>query len=59
MEIDHIIPKSQGGKDKYDNLQLLHCHCHDGKTAKDIKMSQQKTSKVILLTDAHIEENPW
>jgi RNA-directed DNA polymerase len=35
MEIDHKIPKSQGGKDKYDNWQLLHRHCHDTKTACD------------------------
>jgi RNA-directed DNA polymerase len=35
MEIDHKIPRSQGGKDSYDNLQLLHAHCHDAKTAVD------------------------
>jgi RNA-directed DNA polymerase len=35
MEIDHRIPKSQGGKDSYDNWQLLHRHCHDTKTAND------------------------
>jgi RNA-directed DNA polymerase len=35
MEVDHIQPKSQGGKDKYDNFQLLHRHCHDTKTAND------------------------
>ncbi|MFN6438126.1 MAG: group II intron reverse transcriptase/maturase [Nostoc sp. DedSLP01] len=35
MEVDHRIPKSQGGKDSYDNRQLLHRHCHDTKTAND------------------------
>ena len=35
MEVDHIIPKSKGGKDRLDNLQLLHRHCHDLKKAKD------------------------
>ncbi|MBF2065256.1 MAG: group II intron reverse transcriptase/maturase [Calothrix sp. C42_A2020_038] len=35
MEVDHIIPKSKGGKDEYKNLQLLHRHCHDNKTTKD------------------------
>src|ERR687885_1086533 len=30
-----FIPKSQGGKDSYINLQLLHRHCHDKKTADD------------------------
>ncbi|MCY7277116.1 MAG: group II intron reverse transcriptase/maturase [Phormidesmis sp. CAN_BIN44] len=35
LEVDHIIPRSQGGKDEYINLQLLHRHCHDTKTARD------------------------
>lgn len=35
MEIDHKIPRSKDGKDSYDNLQLLHGHCHDAKTAVD------------------------
>jgi RNA-directed DNA polymerase len=35
IEIDHIIPKSKGGKDTYDNWQLLHRHCHDTKTTRD------------------------
>ena len=35
FEVDHIIPKSKGGKDEYKNLQLLHRHCHDTKTAND------------------------
>jgi RNA-directed DNA polymerase len=35
IELDHIIPKSKGGKDEYKNWQLLHRHCHDSKTAND------------------------
>jgi RNA-directed DNA polymerase len=35
IEVDHINPKSKGGKDCYDNWQLLHRHCHDTKTAVD------------------------
>lgn len=35
LEVDHIVPKSKGGKDIYNNLQLLHRHCHDTKTAND------------------------
>jgi RNA-directed DNA polymerase len=35
MEVDHIIPNSIGGKDEWKNLQLLHRHCHDVKTASD------------------------
>jgi RNA-directed DNA polymerase len=35
VERDHIIPTSRGGDGKTTNLQLLHGHCHDVKTAKD------------------------
>jgi RNA-directed DNA polymerase len=35
LETDHIIPKSQGGKNDKDNKQLLHRHCHDAKTSLD------------------------
>jgi RNA-directed DNA polymerase len=41
MEVDHRIPKSQGGKDSYDNWQLLHRHCHDTKTALDGSLGNQ------------------
>ncbi|MEA5500942.1 group II intron reverse transcriptase/maturase [Limnoraphis robusta] len=35
MEVDHRIPKSKGGKDSYENWDLLHRHCHDTKTTSD------------------------
>jgi RNA-directed DNA polymerase len=35
IEVDHIITKKDGGTDKFDNLQPLHRHCHDVKTARD------------------------
>ena len=35
IEVDHIIPKIQGGHDRWDNLQLLHRHCHARKTANE------------------------
>jgi RNA-directed DNA polymerase len=35
MEVDHKIPRALGGKDEWKNLQLLHRHCHDEKTADD------------------------
>ena len=35
LEVDHIIPKILGGKDQYNNLQILHKHCHDQKTTRD------------------------
>ena len=34
-EVDHIIPKSQGGTDDDSNLQSI-CHeCHQAKTARE------------------------
>jgi len=41
VEVDHIKPTSLGGKDTYENLQLLHKHCHDTKTAKDGSRQQE------------------
>ncbi len=35
LEVDHIIPRSKGGRDEYRNLQILHRHCHDRKTTED------------------------
>lgn len=35
IETDHKIPRSKGGKDDLKNLQLLHRHCHDLKSATD------------------------
>ena len=36
MEVDQIKPISLKGKDEWENLQLLHRHCHDRKTAVDM-----------------------
>lgn len=35
VEIDHVIPRTSGGKNEYSNLQALHRHCHDIKTMTD------------------------
>lgn len=44
VEIDHIIPLALGGKNRFDNLQLLHGHCHDKKTSNDMAQIRiQKT----------------
>ena len=40
MEVDHIIPRSKGGKDQYNNLQILHRHCHHRKTAEDSSVAK-------------------
>ncbi len=49
LELDHIIPTAQGGKDTKDNWQLLHRHCHDTKTALDHK---SRASERIYLRGA-------
>lgn len=38
QETDHIIAKKLEGKNVYSNYQLLHGHCHDEKTARDIQL---------------------
>jgi RNA-directed DNA polymerase len=43
VEVDHIKPTSLGGKDTYDNLQLLHRHCHDTKTTTDGSLTVRKS----------------
>jgi RNA-directed DNA polymerase len=45
VEVDHIKPTSLGGKDTYDNLQLLHKHCHDTKTTTDGSMHSKECAK--------------
>jgi RNA-directed DNA polymerase len=43
LEVDHIIPKSQGGKNTYKNMQLLHRHCHDQKPLKEKSLEARGT----------------
>ena len=38
LEVDHKIPKALKGKDAYYNLQVIHKHCHDIKTAEDLEI---------------------
>lgn len=35
VEVDHIVPVSQGGSDEISNLQLLCIPCHRRKTARE------------------------
>nr|AZT79245.1 hypothetical protein [Ulva compressa] len=41
MEVDHVVPLSRGGKDDYTNVQLLHGHCHDQKTAAERTVGEE------------------
>jgi len=55
VEVDHIKPTSLGGKDIYDNLQLLHKHCHDTKTANDGSLTKRKQLPIV----ENYENNPF
>ena len=48
MEVDHKIPRALGGKDEWKNLQLLHRHCHDEKTAQDLIEIRKKEHSNFL-----------
>jgi RNA-directed DNA polymerase len=51
IEVDHVISKGNGGKDEFDNLQPLHSHCHDVKTAREQanrKLPGQETELEII-----------
>jgi 5-methylcytosine-specific restriction endonuclease McrA len=56
LEVDHIIPKVLGGKDLYNNLQLLHKHCHHIKTATDGSNWKRPLKKKSLKT--YSKDNP-
>jgi len=47
VEVDHIIPTTLGGKNTYENWQLLHKHCHDIKTAKDGSLTKNKQLPIV------------
>lgn len=54
IEVDHIVPKQDGGTDTFDNLQPLHRHCHDVKTARDNacrKRLEQDTELAAIARD--------
>jgi len=57
IEVDHIIPLSLGGRDSYDNWQLLHRHCHDKKTALDGSLGN-KSSCNSAKPKPPVESNP-
>ncbi|HEY9865718.1 MAG TPA: group II intron reverse transcriptase/maturase [Candidatus Obscuribacterales bacterium] len=55
VEVDHIKPTSLGGKNTHDNLQLLHKHCHDTKTAHDGSSTKSKQLPIV----ENYENNPF
>jgi RNA-directed DNA polymerase len=61
LEVDHLIPKFRGGKDEYNNWQLLHAHCHHKKTAineelrrLEVLMSTANRARSRMRGNAHV-----
>lgn len=46
-EVDHIVPKAQGGSDHPTNLQSLCAECHDRKTAREALASRRSAVMVV------------
>ena len=59
MEEDHILATALGGKDRYDNLQLLHGHCHDEKTALDLRLIREYRLRELIGNDWYWDENDF
>jgi RNA-directed DNA polymerase len=57
VEIDHIIPISQGGKDIYKNYQLLHKHCHIEKTSNDLKSIPTTNKNLNKIKKSYFKSN--
>ncbi len=49
LEIDHIVPKSKGGGDYYENYQLLCGHCNRTKSNKPMEYLLAKVASIKSL----------
>jgi RNA-directed DNA polymerase len=56
-ELDHIIPRHLGGDNRVMNLQLLHRHCHDQKTAR-LDAALAKSMAQGITDNDHLIEEP-
>lgn len=64
IETDHIIALKAGGNNSYNNLQLLHKHCHDVKTKTDLKSIKrykirQEGKKVYKRFQKQFDNSNW
>ncbi|MEL7039729.1 MAG: reverse transcriptase domain-containing protein [Cyanobacteria bacterium J06592_8] len=60
LEVDHIKATALGGKDEYKNLQLLHGHCHDEKTALDrLYIRRSQSLQRLKLISQELDKLVW
>ncbi len=60
LEEDHILATALGGRDEYRNLQLLHGHCHDEKTALDLEyLRNSQTTKYYDNFSKELNKYEW
>ena len=60
LEVDHILATALGGKDEYKNLQLLHGHCHDEKTALDmVDIRKRQSTKRLKIISQELNKLVW
>ena len=60
IEEDHKLARALGGKDEWKNLQLLHGHCHDEKTALDlIDIRDKNISKYFKEVNNQLNKTSW
>lgn len=45
-EVDHIVPKAQGGTDDDGNLQAINVLCHKAKTLRERRPSREAAAPV-------------
>ena len=59
VQLHHIIPFREGGKDRYDNLILLHSECHRQVTTKgETKPETLKRLGVTINSKGKVNKNP-
>ncbi len=46
IEVDHVVPRSRGGSHDLTNMQALHRHCHDRKSATDGSLAHRRQSGI-------------
>jgi RNA-directed DNA polymerase len=51
VQVDHIEPSGLGGSNAYGNLQLIHKHCHDQKTARDLQRMREVRNDNATMTE--------